>query len=159
MYKLKLLTCYVLSHTPLGMQINKLVHLYRSLIRSKLDYGCIVYGSARGSYLQMLDSIQNYALRLCLDAYRTSPSSSLCVLANKPPLYTRRRKLSIQYCLKLSSSPQNPTHNTVFNCKFKDLFEREPNPTYLNIEEHQKIRKLQKKRIKVRTDDLFTFRK
>jgi len=35
----------------------------------------------------------------------------------EPPLYIRRRKLSIQYCLKLSSSPQNPTHNTVFNCK------------------------------------------
>jgi len=28
-----------------------LLHLYRSLIRSKLDYGCIVYGSARGSYI------------------------------------------------------------------------------------------------------------
>jgi len=56
----KLLTCYVLSHTPLGVQINKLLlHLYRSLISSKLDYSCIVYGSARGSYLQMLDPIQN----------------------------------------------------------------------------------------------------
>jgi len=33
------------------------------------------------------------------------------------------------------------------------------NPTYLNIEEHQKIRKLQKKCLKVRTDDLFTFHK
>jgi len=55
--------------------------------------------------------------------------SSLCipVLANEPPLYIRRRKLSIQYCLKLSSSPQNPTYNTVFNCKFKDLFELKPN--------------------------------
>jgi len=117
----------VLSHTPLGVQIIKLLHLYKSLIRSKLDYGCIVYGSARDSYIQMLDRIQNYAFRLCLGADRTSPSSSLCVLANEPPLYIRRRKLSIQYCLKLSSSPQNPTHNTVFNCKFKDLFERKPN--------------------------------
>jgi len=33
----------------------------------------------------------------------------------------------MQYCLKLSSSPQNPTHNIVFNCKFKDLSERKPN--------------------------------
>ena len=87
----------------------------------------IVYGSACGSYLQMLDPVQNHALRLCLGAYRTSPSSSLCVLANEPPLYIRRRKLSIQYCLKLSSSPQNPTNNTVFNSKFNDLFERKPN--------------------------------
>ena len=121
------LTCYVLLHTPLGVHINKLLHLYRSIIRSKLGYGCIVCGSARGSYLQILDPIWNYALRLCLGAYRTSPSSSLCVLANEPPLYIWRRKLSIQYCLKLLSSPQNPTHNTVFNCKFEDLFERKPN--------------------------------
>jgi len=75
----------------------------------------------------MLDPIQNYALHLCLGAYRTSPSSGLCVLANELPLYIRRRKLSIQDCLKLSSSPQNPTHNTAFNRKFKDLFERKPN--------------------------------
>ena len=87
----------------------------------------------------MLDSVQNYALRLCLGAYQTSPSSSLCVLANEPPLYIRRRKLSIQYCLKLPSSPQNPTHNTVFNCKFKDLFERKANlipPLSIRVQPH-----------------------
>jgi len=117
----------VVAHTSWGADQQTLLHLYRTLIRSKLYYGCIVYGSARGFYLQMLDPIQNYALRLCLGAYRTSPSSSLCVLANEPPLYIPRRKLSIQYCLKLSSSPQNRTHNTVFNCKFKDLFEWKPN--------------------------------
>jgi len=117
----------VVAHTSWGADQQTLLHLYRSLIRSKVDYGCIVYGSARGTYLQMLDPVQNHALRLCLGAYRTSPSSSLCVLANEPPLYIRRRKLSIQYCVNLSSSPQNPTYNTVFNCKFKDLFERKPN--------------------------------
>ena len=115
------------THTSWGADQQTLLHLYWSLIRSKLDYGSIVYGSAHGSYLQMLDSVQNHALRLWLGAYRTSLSSSLCVLANEPPLYIRRRKLSIQYCLQLSSSPQNPTDNTVFNCKFKDLFERKPN--------------------------------
>jgi len=120
----------VVAHTSWGADQQTLLHLYRSLIRSKLHYGyitAVVYGSARGSYLQMLDPIQNYALRLCIGAYRTSPSSSLCVLANEPPLYIWRRKLSIQCCLKLSSSPHNPSHNTVFNCKFKDLFERKPN--------------------------------
>ena len=50
----------VLAHTSWGAYQETLLHL--SLIRSKLDYGCIDYGSARGSYLQMLDSIQNHAL-------------------------------------------------------------------------------------------------
>ena len=66
----------------------------------------------------MLDAVQNHALRLCLGAYRTS-SSSLCVLANEPPLYLRQKKLSMQYCLKLSATGQNPAYRAVFAGKYK----------------------------------------
>jgi len=104
-----------------------LIHLYRSLIRSKLDYGCVVYGSARGSYLRMLDAIQNLGLCLCLSAYRTSPSSSLSVLANEPPLYVCRKRLSMQYSPKLSSTAQNQAYNGVFASKFKFAFDHKPN--------------------------------
>ena len=38
----------------------------------------------------------------------------------------RRTKLSLQYVLKLGSNQQNPTHNVVFNAKFKSSFERKP---------------------------------
>ena len=116
----------VLAHTSCGADQETLLHLYRSLIRSKLDYGCTVYGSARSSYLRMLDPIQNYALRLCLGAYRTCPASSLCVEVNQPPLYFRRKKLSLQYCLKLSSNSNNPAYATVFNSKFNSVFDRKP---------------------------------
>jgi len=114
----------VLAHTSWGADQEILLHLYRSLIRSKLDYGCIVYGSARGSYMRMLDPIQNHALRLCLGAYRTSPASSLSVEANEPPVYFRRKRLSLQYCLKLSCNYSNPAYATVFNSKFHSVFER-----------------------------------
>jgi len=73
--------------------------------------------------LQILDPVQDHALRLCLGAFRTSPSSSLSVLAKEPPLYVRR-KISILYSLKLSSHLQNPSYNTVFNSKFKVSFEQ-----------------------------------
>jgi len=119
----------VVAHTSWRADQHTLLHLYRFLILSKLDYGCIVYGSARNSYLRMLDPVQNHALRLCLGAYRTSPSPSLCVLANEPPLYIRRRKLSIQYCLKLSSSARNPTYGSVFESKFNRFFDRKQNQT------------------------------
>jgi len=76
----------VVAHTSWGADQQTLLHLYRSLVRSKLDYGSVVYGSAPESYLRILDPIQNHALRLCLGASRTSPSSSLCVQANEPPL-------------------------------------------------------------------------
>jgi len=74
----------------------------------------------------MLDPIQKHALRLCLGAYRTSPASSVCVEANEPPLYSRRKKLSPQYCLKLSCNYNNPAYAIVFNSKFHSVFERKP---------------------------------
>ena len=42
-------------------------------MQSKLDYGCILYWSARKSYLQMLDPIHNQGLTFCFGAFRTSP--------------------------------------------------------------------------------------
>ena len=53
----------VVAHTSWGAEQQTLLHLYRSLVRSKLDYGSIIYGSTRESYLGMLDPIQNHALR------------------------------------------------------------------------------------------------
>jgi len=69
----------VVAHTSWGADQHVLLHLYRSLVRSKLDYGSVVYGSTRESYLRILDPIQNHALRLCLGGFRTSPASSMCV--------------------------------------------------------------------------------
>ena len=74
----------VLSHTTWGADRTTLLQLYRSLIRSKLDYGSIVYGSARKSYLAMLDPIHHQGLRLALGAFRTSPTASLYVEADEP---------------------------------------------------------------------------
>jgi len=45
----------------------------------------------------------------------------------EPPLYIRRQKLSIQYCLKFSTSTHNPAYNSVFNYKFKRSFDLKPN--------------------------------
>ena len=36
------------------------------------------------------------------------------------------KKLSLQYCLKLSSNYNNPAYATVFNSKFHSVFERKP---------------------------------
>ena len=51
----------VLSHTDWGADRTVLLQLYRSLIRSKLDYGSIVYGSARPSYIRSLDTVHHQA--------------------------------------------------------------------------------------------------
>jgi len=43
------------------------------------------------------------------------------------PLYVCRKKLSMQYSLKLSSTTQNPAYSGVFNGKLKSAFDRKPN--------------------------------
>ena len=122
----------VLAHTDWGADRKVLLRLYRALVRSKLDYGCVVYGSARKSYLRMLDPIHHHGLRLALGAFRTSPAKSLYVEANEPSLHARRNKLSMQYTSKLSSNPSNPAHNVVFKPKYQVRFASRPNviPTF-----------------------------
>ena len=97
-----------------GGDTEILLQLYSSLIRSRLDYACQVYGSAKPSYLKMLDPIQNQGLRLAMGAYRTSPETSLQVEANMPPLDLRRKQLALQYAEKISSTIENPVYNCIF---------------------------------------------
>ena len=65
----------VVAHSKWGAYKITLLYLYRSLVRSKLEYGCIIYGSARSSYIKALDATHHQGL--CLGAFRTSPVDSL----------------------------------------------------------------------------------
>ena len=116
----------VLSNTNWVGDRSVLLNLYRSLVRSKLDYGLNVYGSARKSYLKCLDTIHHQGLRLALGAFRTSPVESLYAESNEPSLYTRREKLSLQYTTKLAANPKNPAHNCVFNPKYERFYNNTP---------------------------------
>ena len=58
---------------------------------------------------------------------------------SKPPschreesLYRRRERLSLQYAIKLKSTPSNPTFDTVFRPKYSEIFAIRPNaiPTF-----------------------------
>ena len=112
----------VVAHTDWGADKLTLLKLYRSLVRSKLDYGCFIYGSARKSYLRCLDSIHHLGLRLALGALRTSPVESLYVEANEAPLSLRRERLALQYYTKLQSCPSNPAFECTIDPKYKELF-------------------------------------
>ena len=84
----------VLSRTEWGADGTTLLKLYRSLVRSKLDYGCIVYGSASKTALAKLDPVHNQGLRLSLGAFCSSLVESLYVGAHELPLEIRREKTS-----------------------------------------------------------------
>ena len=112
----------VLSRTEWGADQTTLLKLYRSLVRSKLDYGCIVHGSASKTALAKLDPVHNQGLRLSLGAFRSSPVESLYVEAHEPPLEIRREKLALLYILKLKANPGNPAYDVVFNPKYHILY-------------------------------------
>lgn len=77
-----------------------LLGIYKALVRSKLDYGCQVYGTAPKTYLEPLDPVHHKGLRLCLGAYRSSPIPSLYVEACEPSLKCRREMLQMQYYVR-----------------------------------------------------------
>ena len=82
--------------------------IYRSLIKSKLDYGCIVYKSASCRELENIESVSNQAIRIASGCLKSTPISSLQVITEEPPLQIRRDKLSLKYNYKVKSFPQNP---------------------------------------------------
>ena len=111
------------SHKSLEGKMFESFRCSKSALQySKLDYGSIIYGSARKSYLKSLDTIHHQGLRLALGAFRTSPVESLYAESNEPSLYTRREKLSLQYTTKLAANPKNPAHNCVFNPKYERFY-------------------------------------
>ena len=119
----------VLSRTEWGADQTTLLKLYRSLVRSKLDYGCIVYGSASKTALAKLDLVHNQGLLLILGAFRSSPVESLYVEAHEPPLEIRRDKLALQYVLTLKTNPENPAYDVVFNPKHQELYKDKESAT------------------------------
>ncbi|XP_078051953.1 uncharacterized protein LOC144478106, partial [Augochlora pura] len=58
-----------------GADQDVLINTYPAMIRSKMDYGCMIYSSATASTLKPLDTVHNPALRIATGAFRTSPIS------------------------------------------------------------------------------------
>ncbi|GFO02938.1 RNA-directed DNA polymerase from mobile element jockey [Plakobranchus ocellatus] len=120
----------VVGHTDWGADRATLLKLYRTLARSKLDYGRVIYGSAKKHVLRALDPIHHQGLRIALGAFRTTPIKSLYAEAGEPSLEHRRMKLAFNYVLKLKSLPRNPCHDVVFETPLSDsstVTKSEPN--------------------------------
>ena len=100
----------VLASKSWGADSALLLRLFRALIRSKLDYGAVVYQSATQKNLDYLKPIQNEALRVCLGAFRSSPEKSLHREAGEMPMKIRHLQLSLQYIVRLKFNRNNPAY-------------------------------------------------
>ena len=119
----------LVAHLKWGGDRDTLLMLYRAILLSKFDYGCIVYGTASNTNLRQLDSIHNSGLRLALGAICTSPVSNLYTEANEAPLEERRLKLSMHYYVKTRACIDNQAHHAlhIFDQNTRDVYAPRPN--------------------------------
>ena len=97
-----------LATTEWGADTESLMYLYRMLIRYKLDYGAIMYGSAKKELLRKLDIIENEAMRVATGAFRSSPVASLQIVTNEAPLQDGREQQALKYYYKIKENLKNP---------------------------------------------------
>lgn len=85
--------------------------VYRAMIRSVLDYGCIAFDSAPKSTLAKLDVVQSKALSICTAALGGTAVSSLQVDCGEMPLSLRRTQILMDYTAKIRAIPDHPTQS------------------------------------------------
>ncbi|KAI5747058.1 hypothetical protein M8J77_010637 [Diaphorina citri] len=113
----------MLSKKAWGSNRKMLLRLYKALIRSKLDYGSIVYNSASPKTLLMINPVQNQSLRLATGAFRSSPTVSLEAETSEPNLEIRRSILACNYIAKvIVHSQKNPNFKKVDRPTYKALY-------------------------------------
>ena len=119
----------VVAHLKWGGDRDTLLMLYRTIVRSKFGYCCIVYRTASNTNLRQLNSIHNSGLRLALGAFCSSPVSRLYTEANEAPLEERLLKLSMHYYVKTRACIDNPAHHALheFDRTTRDLYAPRPN--------------------------------
>ena len=89
------------------------MRVFRSITRSILDYGAIIYGSTSDTNLKLLETITTEALRLAAGAFKTTPTNSLYISCNEMPPDIRSNYLSLVYYYKIRSQLSNPAFKHV----------------------------------------------
>ena len=92
---------------------------HRLIIREKLDYCCVVYGSAN-SQLKSIDVV-NEAMRIATGAFKT-PIAVLHNLPNEPPLKYRRKELLVRTFFKYKCYLNNPAYSCIVDRRLEDFF-------------------------------------
>ncbi|GBO20397.1 putative RNA-directed DNA polymerase from transposon X-element [Araneus ventricosus] len=116
----------VLSKTSWGADRTSLLRIYQAVILSRIDFGCMVYGSARPTVLRRLDTVHHSALRICSGAFRTSPVESLYVICHQLPLHLRREKLSALYFFRAMSVSMHPINQLALPIGLRRLYDSRP---------------------------------
>ena len=97
-----------------GADRKTLLIIYKSFIRSKIDYGSVAFGSACNTILNKLEVVQNTALRISVGALKSTPIVSLrcetqvCSIKDRIDFNVRKFFNKAHYL-----QPDNPVKNII----------------------------------------------
>lgn len=103
-----------------------LLLLYNAHVRSRLDHGAPVYGSARPSNLKIMDRANHVGLRLAIRTSRTSPTASLFVDTGQMSPEKLRCCLGFSRFFRLNSIRSHLANRCLQNSSIARLFENKP---------------------------------
>ena len=90
-----------ISSTRWGASRKLIRTVYISFIRSRMEYGSIIFGELSNKNIRLLEVLQNQALRSILGARKTTPIMSLEIESFVAPISLRFRFLEIRWYIRL----------------------------------------------------------
>ena len=127
-----------LSHTSWGADRQTLMKLYKTLVLSKILYGCEIYSSATLPNLRILDSVHHAGIRLATGAFKSSPIPSLLVDAGELPLDLYRHSAMTRYWCRLQRMPGSLACQTTVKQTFFRYYQehcKSPQPFSFRVRE------------------------
>ncbi|SLM36675.1 Ribonuclease H-like domain [Lasallia pustulata] len=96
-----------LMNSEWGLSAQAGKQLYTACITSISDYGAEIWWKNQRSYQDLLQKLQNTALRKILGAFRTSPGAAMEIEASIEPVKVRLNKKCRKYALRVTTLPEN----------------------------------------------------
>ncbi|XP_034936031.1 uncharacterized protein [Chelonus insularis] len=93
-----------------GADPPTLIKVYKSLVRSRIEYGAFLFVSLKKSLLKVLDRIQNKALRLAMGYRNSTPLNVIAAESKEPPLEFRFRYMTHNFLTRCFS---NSNHKVI----------------------------------------------
>lgn len=101
-----------------GAHPRSLLQIYKTMIRSTMDYRCFAFPYNDYFLMKKLDQIQLKVLRICLGLRKTIPNNVILAESGEGPLDCRFYFLTSRLLLKTFSLNSHPVLNKLFFLRY-----------------------------------------
>lgn len=98
----------ILGNTKHGPSTASLIIMYKALVRSRIDYGIMVFGTSSQSRQKKIEAIQNSMMRIILNAPQSTPIKEMLLDLDLQTLSVRKTWLSGRYLIRVEKQPNHP---------------------------------------------------